>query len=270
VCSSDLPDFNINDTALKHILHDLIGVHIKNSMSKRSIRPQLGQYMSRDATEGFRLATVHTGMEWRYPPSFILNDDICKAVLCTTWCVIKEYYGHGFTTDTYAIDMVIPVLRSLELYPYYKIWIEKFIELFMMKITPMEGIDLKEARGIQPPTHNIRVFSDIEWVSKYFVSTRIASANIISLAIYRTTDMQVQVYTRKPLSDELKAEIEAFAANHLVACHYRTSRDVATNLRMDIPWYSPANFEIAQTKFKILLKKIILELDKQLSDSVLK
>lgn len=261
----NISNFNKGDQKLKHILFDLIEVHIKRGMNQNSVRLIKGELMYRDAYDGFRLASSHVGMEWRCPPSFILNNTICKAVLCTTWCVIKEYYRGGFTKDTFDYTEAPTILTSLYLYKYYKTWIDKFIELFINSTTEMEGKDLRKEWGLKLNVCNLTVISKIDWISKFFRSLRINNERIITINIDCSDSNDVYshtnwlIYTRYPLSNDLQNYINNFAETHFVSVH-TICKELGYDLKMMIPWNDPPNTKLAYEQLKIILKKIIIEI----------
>lgn len=256
-----IDNFNINDTKLKHILYDLMGIYIKAGMDPKTPRRDMEQYMSRDATDGFRLAECHSGWEWRFPPSFMINEVICKSILCTTWCVIKEYYGYGFPDIEYTRDSAIKALTSLHFYPHYKVWIDEFINTFILRKTAMEGRDIKKEWNIKTNVCNIIVSSDLPWVGKYFNSTKIDISKTIRIAVYRSTKGELLVYSINRLSKPLLAEIEAFAENHLVPFYAEVRPGQPHDVAIYVPWEAPPNLKVAYDKLKIILKKIIIEVN---------
>lgn len=265
--------FNMNlpndPTKLRHILHDLVGIHMRRSMSDKSVRKngrEAQKYMDKNGEEVFRHTESHKpGFEWRMPPSFILNDDICKAVLCTVWCVIKEYYGKGFTKTTYdQPDEVIDKLKSLQLYSYYSRWIDKFIELFILNKTSMEEKDLKKHWNIAIPEYNITIKSNINWIKQYFVPVRMPLVKNIQIRIDTVGgENRLTVYTHFNLPQEIHTIINDFAIKYMVRATIEKYTDMIEDLILYMPWVDPQDTKVAFSQLKEIIKLIINEINKQ-------
>jgi hypothetical protein len=258
--------FVINNNNLKYILYNLIGKYIKAGMNTRSVRIDRNEFMSKDAPDGFRTTESHIGWEWRCPPSFMLNEIICKSILCTTWCVIKEYYGYGFAETEYTRVHIeqdsINVLTTLHFYPYYKKWIDQFIDMFILNKTAMEGKDIKKEWNIVSYQYNITIFSELPWVEEYINSCWVDISRVIKIGIYKNRNLMFSVSTIKSLSKKLSSEIEEFAINHLVSSSIALHTDSTLDIIIYIPWDAPPDTKMASDKLKVILKKIIVEINK--------
>lgn len=261
----NLENFDVHDIKLKHILYDLIGVHIKKGMGNKTERKIIDKYMGRDGDDVLRRAECHPGMEWRCLPSFMLNETICKAILCTTWCVVKEYYGHGFSKTEHMDSDVIETLTSLHLYPCYKTWIDQFIHMFISCRTAMEEKSIKKEWNIKTNSHNLIISSGIPWINEYFNSTYTDIPNTIRINIY-SQQGELYIDTGYQISTYLLSEIQKFAEHYLIPFHMGTEDDPYSDIKIGIPWYNPPNAKIAFDTLKGLLKKIIIETNNKISE----
>ena len=249
-------------TEVKHILYDLIGCHVRDCMSNDSARKEHNHYMHRDADDSIRKADKYTGFEWRLLPSFILNEEICRAVLCTTWCVIKEIYGGGLKKNAYRKDETEEILKSLALYPYYKKYIDKFVELFIASRTSMEGKSLKESWKVNPRVATLRINTDIDWVRKYFVPVNLKLVKPVRIGIFRG-DALVVLYYKAPPSPSIIEMLQDFCDRQLLEFHAEKDTANPNDMALYIPYKNPRKPDLAFSFFRPLLIALLKDLNER-------
>ena len=237
------------------ILYDLIANPMRLSMNDNSPR-KLGNRMVRaNADEPIRRA-AHGVIEWRVLPSFILNDEICKAVLCTTWIVVKAFHKGELTKENYNLDVVANTLKSISFYKIYKPYVDDFIRLFLFNRTEMEAKNIRRTWNIIAPevASNIKIRSNIKWVSKYFTPLSVDTNKKITVGIFFTENHMLST-CGKNIKPEILDSIEEFCGKHFTNYEHKDSppRNKQCDFEIYFPWMW-ANLNKEKDAFKELRK----------------
>lgn len=160
----------------------------------------------------------HGGVEWRPLPSFIIDESVTKAVICTAYAVVKSYYigglGGGSRKDQY---------RSLALYPAYKDYIELFIKTF---VNPEVNLDFQNRDIIREwklaklnNVGNVVVKCDVPWLGKFFTPLRINLKKPIKVSVRFADQRERQEIAYWNIPQRATLELRSFARRHFVKCN---------------------------------------------------
>lgn len=166
------------------------------------------------------------GMEFRGMPSWIVNEEMSKAVLCTFAVVLKcGLYGEIEDSELDKVHKADEKLRNLSLYKPYKKHVDKFIELFVNAKTTLEGRDVLAEWDMKQNIYrpSIQVVSTMPWIQKFFKPVMLKNfEGTIRVSIeFNGTSIQVAGVKRKA-----SVMIRDFAQSHFVEFE-RLSRTIA-------------------------------------------
>jgi hypothetical protein len=234
------------------------------------------------------LRTQPHGLEWRVLPSFIINEEITQAVLCTTYAIVKSYFNGGLPNTSGKT-----AYSKLSLYEPYSIYIDKFVELF---VKPEEETSLLENRDIlrewrmsklNKKPSVIITCSDGE-LEKFFTPLYVKLNDTVRVKIQFGPDQYITTYN---FPDSNKEDLRKFAKKHFIEFQppdriaevagdrleerapippTRGGRDDHKLARYDFAvflpiFWNPKDIEVAESMFlelKDIIKDAILTYDK--------
>jgi len=213
------------------------------------------------------------GIEWRVLPSFIVNEDITVATLCTAYAIVKSYFSGG-TPTTIGKN----AYYKLSLYPQYKEYIDRFVELFV-KDEELEQPSLLENRSLlrewkiarlnKKPSVIINCYDPN--LAKFFTPLYVKLEDTVKVQIQFGPDHYIATHNVPPV---LRDKFKKFARKHFVECmesaappdtrHFK-GNDFAIYLPV---FWSPKDMDIAKDMFeelKDLVRESIIEFDRNRS-----
>lgn len=173
---------------VKDALYDLVAAPILKYQSNFRNEHQ-GRTIQKGGDDAVR-QQPH-GMEWRVLPSFVINEDITTAVLCTTYAIVKSIKFHDYK---YKVPSTAAPTREdfekIPLYHVYKEWIDRFISLFLERGVMKDGKKFFKRNILEEwkcpklrTDFTVAIFSDEQWVIDYFKPVNVSLNKTVKLSI---------------------------------------------------------------------------------------
>jgi hypothetical protein len=251
-------------TALRNALYDLIGKFV-NKATGNSVRRYADQLVARNGSDAVRKAGGHEGDEWRNLPSFIVDEKVSKAVLCTTWVVVKSFYAGEITStreDMTPIE-VANILQNLTLYKLYQQHIDNFIKLFVQDTTKvkLDSIDIRKGWRIQHNVNNcnIVIISPIEWIRNNFKPICVDLPVSLKVLVEHCPSAKTLEIVSKFLPSSSSELIRKFAATHFIDCStcYASYQSFDLTVRLPAAWEIIIDEDIMREQLGPFLQELI-------------
>jgi hypothetical protein len=229
------------------------------------------------------------GVEWRTLPSFIVNEDMTIAVLCTTYAIVKSFFTSGPLTTLSKASY-----SKLALYPTYKEQIDSFVDMFVKldgeaPMTLLENRDILREWKLSKLNKNpsVVVNCDDEKLGRYFTPLYISLKQPVRIKVTFGPNDHLCV---SGIPEDVEIKFKAFSKRHFVkfestsSSHLRSrnqeylsalrgrtggeeDQNVSDDIFISLPvTWLPQEDDVAQGLFhelKDLIKEAVLELDEE-------
>jgi len=207
------------------------------------------------------------GIEWRPLPSFIINEEITTAVLCTAYAVVKSYFNGGISTTSGKA-----AYTRLPLYPQYREYIDTFTDIFVKSETSLvlENRDIlrewRLAKLNKKPTVIVRC-SD-QNLEKFFTPLYIKLNDVVRILIQFGPDQYLGTFG---VPQEVASDFRKFARRHFIdyieTANMPEGRPFTGNdMVIFLPvFWNPKDLDIARDMFeelKDVIKDAIIAFDR--------
>lgn len=187
-------------------LYDLVAVPMLKGMT--GPRAQAKSTITKGGSDTVR-SQPH-GLEWRVLPSWLTGEDVCAAVLCTVYTIVKACLSGTFQMKS----KVDTTLRGLPRYETYREYIEIFIEKFVKETTKLEGVDAMNNWNVERiyRKFTVRILSKNHDIQAFFKP--------IPAKIKKSVRIKIDYGTNYLLTEKLPKEMvpkfAEFAEKHFV------------------------------------------------------
>jgi hypothetical protein len=153
------------------------------------------------------------GMEWRPLPSFIVNEDLTQAVLVTTYAIVKSFYMRELNTSGSIKNSLI----RLPLYPIYKEYIDKFIDILAVESTLLENRDVVREWKLEKLNRNpsVVVTCTNSELGKLFTPLYVSLKQPIRIQVSFGQGQNLELWNLPPSARE---NFKKFAESHFMGC----------------------------------------------------
>lgn len=197
---------------LRSTLYDMVGEPLLKLQSEgREKDHQAQPNFIRDGN-GVTREKEH-GIEWRVLPSFIVNQEITEAVLCTVYAIVKSYKFHNWHKGTARGTSILDDFQSLPLYEAYKPYINRFYKMFWEKRKEaLQQRDVFQEWGVPKlrRPYTVQVITTCNWLSKFFQPVNVEIKRPVKIEIMFQGEDIFTVNIPSEYLDELKS----FAFRH--------------------------------------------------------
>lgn len=244
---------------VQDMLYDLVAEPVLAFQSSMRKKNEVGNWQRES---GGTLRDQPHGCEWRPLPSFIVNEAITSAVLCTAYAIVKSWKFHKYTRKS--APATKEDFYKIPLYGAYKTQIDEFIHYF---ITKEEKIALYkkdifaawDVKRIQKD-FTVSIFTQSEWLSNYFTPVNAKLKRSVKLEIRFNGDMISTFGISKEYLEELVTFSNDHYLPHMVINEKLPKGQNRYLICLPTMWYHMTGKTKFCEDFKNILKNIILKL----------
>jgi hypothetical protein len=202
------------------------------------------------------------GCEWRPLPSFIVNEEITAAILCTSYAIVKSWKFYNYTRKTGPVT--VGDFAQIPLYGAYKAQIDTFIKYFITKeakvIFNKKNIFKEWNVESFHKITTVDIITPASWLSDYFTSLNVDLPNPVKIEIIFSGDI-ISTYG---IATDYLPDLIRFGEKHYLPPTLRNEGTLSTKAKYAIClpalWYHMTGTTQFCEDFKSVLKNLIIKL----------